>query len=103
MLNPVFSINHMRHMTPIFYRISHKVYFSLFTVCFLLLIFLARQLRDAVSAEVKDGPRDVNILGWMGRTALELIGQGGLGYSFDPLTEDVPNEFGDALKAFLWV
>jgi len=25
---------------------------------------------------------------WMTRTALELIGQSGLGYSFEPLTED---------------
>ncbi|THH22548.1 hypothetical protein EUX98_g8147 [Antrodiella citrinella] len=37
----------------------------------------------------------------MGRTALELIGQGGLGYSFDPLTEDIPNAFGQAMKAFV--
>ena len=28
------------------------------------------------------------MLSWMSRTALELIGQSGLGYSFDPLTED---------------
>lgn len=38
---------------------------------------------------------------WFGRTALELIGQGGLGYSFDPLVADVPNAFGDAMKALL--
>lgn len=25
MLNPVFSISHMRHMTPIFYTVVHKV------------------------------------------------------------------------------
>ncbi|TCD69775.1 cytochrome P450-dit2 [Steccherinum ochraceum] len=81
MLNPVFSIAHMRHMTPIFYRIAHK-------------------LKDAVSKEVQDQPQQVNILEWMGRTALELVGQGGLGYSFDPLTESVPNDFGDAMKAF---
>ena len=39
----------------------------------------------------------------MSRTALELIGQGGLGYSFDPLTENIKNEFGDALKRLLYV
>lgn len=54
-----------------------------------------------MEAEVQGGPRDVDILQWMGRTALELIGQGGLGYSFDPLTEEVVNPFGDALKSFL--
>ena len=39
----------------------------------------------------------------MGRTALELIGQGGLGHSFDPLTEDKADDFADAVKAYLYV
>ena len=30
----------------------------------------------------------IEVLSWMTRTALELIGQSGFGYSFDPLTED---------------
>lgn len=37
----------------------------------------------------------------MSRTALELVGQGGLGYSFDPLVENAKNNFGEALKAVL--
>jgi len=37
---------------------------------------------------------------WMTRTALELIGQSGLGYSFDPLTEDgVPHPYSTASPA----
>ena len=43
------------------------------------------------------------MVSWMGRTALELIGQAGLGYSFDPLTADSPNEFAEAVKAFMSV
>ncbi|KAI0789219.1 cytochrome P450 [Abortiporus biennis] len=82
MLNPVFSINHMRHMTPIFYAIAHK-------------------LRDAIGVQVKESPKDLDMLRWIGRTALELVGQGGLGYSFDPLIEDKPNAFGDAMKNLL--
>ncbi|KAL4249739.1 Cytochrome P450 superfamily protein [Abortiporus biennis] len=82
MLNPVFSINHMRHMTPVFYAIAHK-------------------LRDAIALQVEGTAKDLDMLRWIGRTALELIGQGGLGYSFDSLTEDKPNAFGDALKNFL--
>ncbi len=39
----------------------------------------------------------------MGRAALELIGQGGLGYSFDPLVANTENTFGDALKALMFV
>ncbi len=38
------------------------------------------------------------MLGWMGRTALELMGQAGLGYSFDPLVADAADEYGTALK-----
>ena len=43
----------------------------------------------------------VDMLQWMGRTALELIGQGGLGYSFDRLVTTTSNGFGEALKMFL--
>lgn len=39
----------------------------------------------------------------MGRTALELIGQGGLGYSFDRLLEESKDEFGDAIKQLVYV
>jgi len=72
----------MKEMTPIFYEVAHR-------------------LRDAVMTQVKDVPQDVNVLDWVGRTALEIIGQGGLGYSFDPLTKDVPNASGDAVKSFI--
>ena len=40
----------------------------------------------------------------MSRTALELIGQSGLGYSFDSLAEDtLPHPFNLAVKRFSWV
>ncbi|KAJ2922914.1 hypothetical protein H1R20_g14188, partial [Candolleomyces eurysporus] len=69
MLNPVFSIAHLRDQVPIFYDVGYK-------------------LRDTILRQVSDGPRNIDMLQWMTRTALELIGQSGLGYSFDPLTED---------------
>ncbi|KAJ3829902.1 cytochrome P450 [Lentinula raphanica] len=71
MLNPVFSIAHMRSMIPIFYDVVD-------------------QLRDALSRRVQGGPQEIDLLGWMARTALELIGQSGLGYSFDDMMDDVP-------------
>ena len=43
------------------------------------------------------------MLSWMGRTTLEVLGQAGLGYSFDPLTEDRPDEFANAVKDLLYV
>ena len=42
-------------------------------------------------------------MAWMGRTALELVGQGMMGYSFDPLTEEVRNDFAEAIKSFVCV
>ncbi|KAF5323100.1 hypothetical protein D9611_009211 [Ephemerocybe angulata] len=68
-LNPVFSTAHMREMVPIFYGVVNK-------------------LEDVFQKKVQDGPITFDVLSWMTRTALELVGQSGLGYSFDPLTED---------------
>jgi len=34
---------------------------------------------------VANGPQEINIAEWMHKTALELIGQAGLGYSFGTL------------------
>lgn len=43
---------------------------------------------------------DIDMLQWMSRAALELIGQTGIGHSFDPLTEDVSDAYADAVKNF---
>ncbi|KAM5537528.1 hypothetical protein V8D89_008855 [Ganoderma adspersum] len=82
LLNPVFSVNHMRHMMPTFYSVTYK-------------------LREAIEQRVRSGPTEVDVVMWMGRTALELVGQAGLGYSFDKLTEETADELGDALKSFV--
>ncbi|KAJ2919029.1 hypothetical protein MD484_g1463, partial [Candolleomyces efflorescens] len=71
MLNPVFSTAHMREMIPIFYDVVEK-------------------LQDTFSKKVSNGPQEIEMTQWMARTALEIIGRGGLGYSFDPLTENAP-------------
>ncbi|RDB25864.1 Docosahexaenoic acid omega-hydroxylase CYP4F3 [Hypsizygus marmoreus] len=75
MLNPLFSIAHMRHMVPIFYDVANK-------------------LHNAIQIK----PSRL-ILRWMTRAALEMIGQSGFGYSFDSLVEgqDV-HPFGKAAK-----
>ncbi|KAI0365140.1 cytochrome P450 [Pilatotrama ljubarskyi] len=84
LLNPVFSIAHMRRMIPIFNEVGRK---------------LQKGIEDRVVAR-SDGPVELDMLSWMGRTALELIGQAGLGYSFDPLVADSADEFGTLIKAF---
>ena len=48
----------------------------------------------------------IEVLSWMTRTALELIGQSGFGYSFDSLTEDGKQHiFSKAIKelSYVWI
>lgn len=59
--------------------------------------------RDAIKVRVSDGPQELDMLGWLGRVTLELIGQGTLGYSFDPLLRDKPDSYAQALKALTYV
>lgn len=54
------------------------------------------------SAASKDGV-ELDMLSWSGRTTLEVLGQAGLGHSFDPLTDDQADDFATAVKEFLWV
>ncbi|TFY56029.1 hypothetical protein EVJ58_g7886 [Rhodofomes roseus] len=80
LLNPVFSVAHMRHMLPLFYELGNK-------------------FREAIGSRVSDGPKELDMTAWLGRVALELLGQGALGYSFDPLVTDDPDAYGEALKS----
>ncbi|KIK58241.1 hypothetical protein GYMLUDRAFT_700611 [Collybiopsis luxurians FD-317 M1] len=73
LLNPVFSIAHMRSVLPIFYNVVDR-------------------LENALSERVRNGPREIDLLAWMARTALELIGQSGFGYSFDDMKDDEPKD-----------
>ncbi|EIM84927.1 cytochrome P450 [Stereum hirsutum FP-91666 SS1] len=82
LLNPVFSIKHMRYMLPIFHGISH-------------------QLCDVFQKKIASGTQEIDVLDWMTRVALELVGQGGLGYSFESLDENSSNLYGNAMKDFV--
>ncbi|KAJ3862444.1 cytochrome P450 [Lentinula novae-zelandiae] len=85
MLNPVFSAAHMREMIPVFFEVTHK-------------------LEAALENQLQAGSptQEVEILSWMGRTALELMGQAGLGYSFDPLTdEESAHPYSQVIKELL--
>ncbi|RDB17352.1 hypothetical protein Hypma_001991 [Hypsizygus marmoreus] len=96
LLSPAFSISHMRQMSPIFYEVTNKV-------------------KAAFAKKVSKGPQEVQsrlayfilrftyvqieVLNWMTRTALELIGQAGLGFSFDTLTDaDEGSRYAKAVK-----
>ncbi|KAA1472336.1 cytochrome P450 [Dentipellis sp. KUC8613] len=82
LLNPVFSGNSMRYLTPIFQHVTKDV-------------------RDLLAKKVGEGKAELDVMTWMARLSLELIGQGGLGYSFDALNEDSSNAYGAAVKALV--
>ena len=84
MLNPVFSAAHLRNMSHIFYDIAHKV-------------------QKAIASRVGKEPQEIDVNGWMARTTLEMLGQAGLGYSFDDFVSDSTDLYGESLKLFLYV
>ena len=49
-----------------------------------------------------NGAQELDMANWMGRTALELIGQGGFSHSLDPLVEDATDNLAISLKLFLY-
>ena len=52
--------------------------------------------------EVGSETKEIDVLKWTGRTALELLGQGALGYSFDPIVDEPDdNTYAECVKEFL--
>ncbi|RDX46458.1 cytochrome P450 [Lentinus brumalis] len=83
LLNPAFSIAHLRETLPMMYDVAYR-------------------LRDAVSARLEsDEWTDIDMMGWVSRTALELVAQAGLGSSLDSLEDDHASPYGEALKSFI--
>ncbi|KAF8875068.1 cytochrome P450 [Infundibulicybe gibba] len=84
MLNPVFSLANMRDLLPIIQPIADSLRGKLLS-----------QLPPDGSA------KEVNVLPWMSRAALEYICQAGLGYSFDALDPTKANEYTDAIRGLI--
>ncbi|KAI0053486.1 cytochrome P450 [Auriscalpium vulgare] len=78
-LTPAFSIKNMRTLAPLFQE-------------------LARQCRCMISSKL-DEDQEIDILDPLNRLAIELIAQGGLGYSFGSF-DGRQNEFGRAMRSF---
>ncbi|KAJ4486950.1 cytochrome P450 [Lentinula lateritia] len=70
----VFSAAHMREIVPIFFDVSHRLKDA-----------LMKQLESSSKLQAE---KEIDIFSWLGRTAFELIGQAGLGYSFDPMKDE---------------
>ena len=58
------------------------------------------QLRSGLAKQIASGAKEIDVLNWMTRTALELVGQGGLGWSFDSLEKQEENKLVEYIKAF---
>ncbi|TEB26346.1 cytochrome P450 [Coprinellus micaceus] len=85
LLNPVFSAAHIRDLTPTFYSVTQR-----FT--------------GSLAQLVSEGEKEIDLLPWLTRTALELVAQSGFGYSFDTLEPDArEHPFAKTLKNLLCV
>lgn len=105
MLNPVFSVHHLRQMTPIFYHVVQQVNELPSYLRIVAYSCNSFQLRQGIEKQLicpsGSVAPDIDVLNWAGRVALELIGQAGLGYSFDPLVEESKDSFEEAIKAIV--
>ena len=50
-----------------------------------------------------EGSAGIDVSGWMGRATLEMLGQAGLGYSFDDFEGDSTDDYGESMTKFLYV
>nr|VWO98254.1 Non-specific serine/threonine protein kinase (EC [Ganoderma boninense] len=66
------------------------------------LIYGLPRAQKAIGTRVPaDGTAEVlDVNGWMARITLEMLGQAGLGYSFDNFVEDSTDPFGESLRMF---
>ena len=58
-------------------------------------------MMKGIDSEVGPQAGTVDMMEWLSRTALELIGQGGFGHSFDPLVRDESDPYAEAVKSFM--
>ena len=59
-------------------------------VSFGFLVNFLLQLRDALNLLVRTNPKEVDMLPWAARVALELVGQAGLGMFASPIHTTPP-------------
>ncbi|KAH9848266.1 cytochrome P450 [Lenzites betulinus] len=82
LLSPVFSPKNLRIITPVFYEVTHR-------------------LQTSIKNLLENGAPEVDVAQYMGRAALELIGQSALGHCFDPLTEEGHHPYAKAMKNYI--
>lgn len=61
------------------------------------------QLRRAIAREIESGPHNLSVSAWTARGALELLGQGTMGHSFDSLVDPTINDYTVVVKSLMYV
>ncbi|KAG7087216.1 hypothetical protein E1B28_013197 [Marasmius oreades] len=80
LMNPVFSTGNLRHLTPVFHKVTGELLSSLLLA-------------------VEHGPREIDIHDRLGRLSLQAIGEAGFGYNFNALSND-SSPYAKAVKEF---
>ncbi|KAG8743143.1 hypothetical protein FRC10_000360 [Ceratobasidium sp. 414] len=81
-MNPSFGALQIRHLVPIFWEKSN-------------------QLRDIWLETINSSPEgvEIDVLSWLGRATLDVIGTAGFGYEFNSLQNGDENELAKAFKS----
>ncbi|KAF5392163.1 hypothetical protein D9757_001398 [Collybiopsis confluens] len=90
MLNPMFSLTHLREMGTQSRPLS-AVRHSPTKMTVPVLFEIAHKMENALKTQSRNSSlpdKEINILSWLGRASLEMIGEAGLGYSFDPMMDE---------------
>lgn len=91
----------MRRITGTLYSIAHLVGSS-FRIHAINVLTKYCKLQETIRSQIEDTRQEIDVLHWLSRSALESIGRGGLGYSFDVFQEGKENKFAQALKSFAY-
>lgn len=91
----------MRDLVPVFYEVTEKVDTSRILNPDYILFLIVIKLRDVLRGKIVHGTTEVDMLYWMSRAALEYVGVGVLGYSFQALDENGDNAYMKATQQLL--
>ena len=67
-----------------------------------LILVCRRQLRQALSKQLDDTPREIDMLHWVSRGIFETVGQTIVGCSFDSLVEPTCHPMERAIKSLVY-
>ena len=93
----------MRGLIPIFCRVTSKV--RVLPLFIRTILRSRKQVTDVLNYKLTSGPmvQEINMFDWLSRLALELVGQAGIGYSFDTLADGEKCEYTAVVKDLMFV